>query len=118
MSNENKGPSLVLICIAVPASTTKYDGFSAESVLQDAENQLRGFEKHFVKLGNYVVLADQDECFPAIINLVDYCNQRLLSVIVAELSEGSAILSPEHRDAIKFLKEKGRRVRLAKSEKL
>jgi len=86
------------------------------------DNQFQGCDpQHFVKLGNGMYLANQDACYPAILELVDYCNQAKdvpgqpsARLMIAELSEFPISLSPAHQDAQALALKMGRQVKLTK----
>jgi len=111
--NEEKRPSIVVVSISITGAVHSLD------FLQHAEHQFQGCDpRHLVKLSDGVFLVNQDECYPALIKLIDYCNQSKdvpghpnARLMIAELSESPIVLSPQYQDAIKTMTEMGLRVR-------
>ena len=113
--NDERKPSLAVVSVSVTGTTQPDDWYRM------IENQFLGCEGHFVKLADGVFLVKQDECYPAIIKVIDYCNQSrnvpgqpTARLMISELSDSPTILSPEHQDAQALAQETGRQVRLTK----
>jgi len=89
----------------------------------ELERQFAGCKpSEFIGLGNGTFLVDQDECYPSILKIIQYCNQTRdgrdgprLSLMIAELSEVAVTLSPQHEKVQSWLNQKGYCVRMTKS---
>lgn len=115
MSGENK-PSLVVVCVAVTGTPHPGDYFRM------VEDKFREFNPNdYAKLGSGIYLANQDACYPAILNIIDYCNQAKnipgevnLRLLIAELAESAVVLLPGCPNVQALLARTGRSVRLTK----
>ncbi len=115
MSDENKS-RLAIVCVTV-TNTRDIGAF-----LLQAERQFQGCsEEHFAKMDDNIFLVDLDACYPAVLKVIDYCNQSnqgpgypTVRVLISELSGSPLILSPEHQAALGLATRMGHRVRLTK----
>ena len=112
MNGEAK-PGLLIVSVSVVGSA------QPEAYYEMLDQQFQGCDRrHFVKLKQGVYLVNEDSGYPAILQIISYCNksrdipgQPNARLMVAELSESPIILSPEYQDVQSLIREMGRRVR-------
>jgi len=115
MNGQTK-PIIVVICVSITGTSQASDYYKI------VENFFQGCDaRRFIKVSDGTYLAAQDACYPAILQIIAYCNrskdvpgQPTARLMIAELSECPVVLSPDHQDAQSLVREMGRQVRLTK----
>jgi hypothetical protein len=107
---------LVIICITVTGTAQVRD------YLQYAQAKFQGCSnENFVQVDDNMFLVDLDACYPAVIKLIEYCNQSssvrgqpAARLLIAELSGSPLTLSPDHQGVLELAQKMGLQVRLTK----
>jgi hypothetical protein len=81
----------------------------ADDELQSLFDQCK---EHCVKLGAGVVLADEDACYPAILNAVQWCQNSRFPFVIVPLGKRPLTLSPDYQGLTEWLSGKGQAHRL------
>ena len=69
-------------------------------------------EAHCIKLGAGVILAEEDACYPAILNLVQQCQKGQAPFLIVPLGKRPITLSPDYQGLQEWLADKGQGLRL------
>jgi hypothetical protein len=117
MNEKDEKSSPVLICLAenmasVSEAQRAYPGPKPDG-LEGVRHILRQ-KKSVRQISSLTFLADQNECFPELIELIQHCNEHKIKLLIAEVGELPVLLSPEYQADAEFLEGMGRKVRMLK----
>jgi hypothetical protein len=119
-SLKSKSLSLIYVRLPVIVNGTSQDPYSATlaapSVAMDIEldRQLDGCKEHLCKLGVGVYLAEEDDCYPGILAIMQVCRENRIQLFIIPVAEQSLTAFRQEDDRLRtFLDEQDRGLRLA-----